>query len=366
MGVLGGGFGTSFHWHLHPHSEVTAVCDSRPERLSALQDTFKCGTTHRSLEELIADPNVDAVAIASGAPSHAAHAVAALKAGKHVWSAVPAGMTVAECEELIDTVEKTGLTYMMGETSYYRQPMITARKWLQEGQFGEIFYTEAEYHHSGLDPLFYNEDGSRTWRYAIPPMNYPTHCTAFLVGLTGERLVEVTCYGWGDDSEVLKDNAYNNPFWCQTALFRTDRGHSFRVSVFWEGAHRGTERAQWYGSKMSFFMEHPNGTGPVIVRKPGQLVTDESGQEQELPHFEQYEQVKWWDTEMLPEPLRQDSGHDGSHTFLTHEFVEALREGRRPSIDVYEAVAYTVPGIVAHASSLQGGKQMPVPVLDRK
>jgi hypothetical protein len=61
---------------------------------------------------------------------------------------------------------------------------------------------------------------------------------------------------------------------------------------------------------------------------------------------------------MLPEPLRHDSGHDGSHTFLTHEFIDALVHDRRPAIDIDEALAYTVPGIVAHASALEGGRQM--------
>jgi hypothetical protein len=69
----------------------------------------------------------------------------------------------------------------------------------------------------------------------------------------------------------------------------------------------------------------------------------------------------WWQTEMLPEPLRHDSGHEGSHAFLTHEFISALIEGRPPTVNVEEALAYTVPGIIAHESALAGGKQMPIP-----
>lgn len=64
---------------------------------------------------------------------------------------------------------------------------------------------------------------------------------------------------------------------------------------------------------------------------------------------------------MLPEPLRHPSGHDGSHTFLTHEFIDALVNERKPSIDVYEALAYTVYGIIAHKSALEGGKQLEIP-----
>jgi len=366
VGVLGGGFSTSFQFQEHPNSEVVAVCDLRPERRKSLQDTFKCDTVYERMEELVADKNVDAVAVFSGAPDHVPHAVAAMKAGKHVMSAVPAGISLEQCEELRDTVEKTGLTYMMAETSYYRQPMISARKFLAEGRFGEIFYTEAEYHHAGIDPLFFDPAGNRTWRYVIPPMFYPTHCTSFLVGLTGERLTDVMCIGWGDDSKYLKENMYNNPFWCETALFKTDKGHAFRVAVYWEGAHKGCERAQWYGSKMSFFTPTANGQGAVIVRRAEETETDDAGFTRTLPKFEEYQVPNYFETDMLPESMRKASGHGGSHSFLTHEFIDSLVNGRKPAIDVYEAIAYTVPGIIAHQSALKGGEQLKVPCFDRK
>jgi phage tail protein X len=64
---------------------------------------------------------------------------------------------------------------------------------------------------------------------------------------------------------------------------------------------------------------------------------------------------------MLPEPLRHDSGHEGSHTFITHEFIDALVHERRPAVDVYEAIAYTAPGIVAHQSALKNGERLAIP-----
>ncbi len=58
------------------------------------------------------------------------------------------------------------------------------------------------------------------------------------------------------------------------------------------------------------------------------------------------------------------SGHGGSHTFLTHEFIDALVNNRKPFIDIYEAIAYTAPGIVAHKSALKGGECMSIPGFD--
>lgn len=362
IGVVGGGFGTSFYWHEHPDCVVQAVADLRPDRRKRLMDTYRCGRAYPSLEALLADPDVDAVALFSGAPDHARHTVACLNAGKHVLCAVPACMSLEEADQLAATVKSTGLTYMMAETSWYHQSVITAREWARAGMFGTIFCTEAEYHHPGLDVLYHDADGSRTWRYGLPPMHYPTHCTAYLVGVTGETMTNVSCNGWGDDAPALLDNGYNNPFWNETAYFTTDRGHGFRIAVYWNAAVGGTERGQWYGDKMSFFDATPNGLGPIIRRAANQTEVDDGGFTRSLAVQETYTQPQWWRTDMLPEALRHDSGHDGSHTFLTHEFIDALIHNRRPAVGITEALKLTVPGIIAHQSALSGGRQLPIPV----
>ncbi|MBE7488704.1 MAG: Gfo/Idh/MocA family oxidoreductase [Candidatus Omnitrophica bacterium] len=364
IGVVGGGFGCSFQWHEHPGCVVAAVSDLRPERRQRLMDTYKCSKSYNSLEELVLDKDIDAVAVFTDGPLHVQHTVEAMKHGKHVISAVPAAYgSIEQAELLLETVKKYGLTYMMAETSYFQQFTISARKFQEDKKFGEVFYCESEYQHDGLESL-YVENGKRTWRYGMAPMHYPTHCTAHLVSVTGERLTEVVCHGWGNDDPILKDNVYKNPFWNESAMFKTDKGHGFRVNVWWKGAHRGCERAQWIGDKMSFYSEHPNGVGPVIVRAGEQTEKDDAGYVRNLPQFENYQQPDWWKTDMLPEPLRHQTGHHGSHSFLTHEFIEALLQERRPKVDIYEALAYTVPGIVAHESALAGGELKKIPQYD--
>jgi len=365
MGIVGGGFGRAFQWHLDPDCVVEAVSDLREDRRKGLMDTYKCSKSYHSLEELIKDKDVDAVAVFTGAPDHVKHAVACMKAGKHVISAVPACISIEQAEELLAAQKKTGLTYMMAETSYYHPVMISARKFQAEGKFGEIYYTEAEYHHGGMEfALWRNADGTATWRHGLPPMLYPTHCTSFLVGVTGERLTEVACIGWGDGDPIMDGNAYDNKFWNETALFKTNKGHAFRVSINWRGAFGGCERAQWYGSKMSLFEPDPNGIGPVIRRRENKMAKDGAGFEVEQAAFEQY-QVPNWAEALLPEPMRVGGGHAGAEPFLTHEFIDALVHDRKPAVDIHEALAYTVPGIIAHESSKKGGVQMKVPSFDR-
>ena len=58
--------------------------------------------------------------------------------------------------------------------------------------------------------------------------------------------------------------------------------------------------------------------------------------------------------------MRVKSGHGGSHTFMVHEFVSAIARGSHPAVNVWEAIAYTAPGIVAHQSALKGGETMKI------
>ncbi|HUU28755.1 MAG TPA: Gfo/Idh/MocA family oxidoreductase [archaeon] len=358
LGVIGGGFGTSFQWHEHPHCRVTAVCDLREDRLKSLKEVYSCDVAYKDYKKLIADRNVDAVAVFTPPSLHVPMAVEALEAGKHAISAVPAGLNEEECVHLLETVKKTGLNYMMAETSFYRREIITCRKWAGEKKFGEIIYSESEYHHDGLEPLMFNPDGSHTWRYAFPPLLYPTHCTGMIVPVTGERLAEVTAAGWGDGSQFLRENQYNNPFWSETAFFKTSGGHASRVAVFWKVASGGTERGQFLGTEMSFFMPRPGDVPALVSRREKGAVTKNGYTESDIA-TEPWEETDHY--ELLPEPLRHPSGHGGSHTHITHEFVISILESRQPAVNVYEALAYTIPGFYAHKSALEGGTRLRIP-----
>jgi predicted dehydrogenase len=360
IGVVGGGFGSSFQWHLHPNAKVTAVCDLRPDRLKILSETYRCGATYTNFREFLKHPELDAVAVFTPLPLHVWMDIEALKAGKHVISAVPAGMSIEELERLLETVKSTGLKYMMAETSYYRPEVITCREWARQGKFGTIFYSEAEYHHEGLLPLFYDDRGFPTWRHGLPPMHYPTHSTGIVIPITGERLVEVQAVGWGDGHEVLQTNQYKNPFWNTTAFFKTSGGHASRIAVFWHVAAGGTERGAVYGDRMSYIMARPEGSPNMVVTisKDGKTVLDANGYPEGDVKQTPYQQPDH--QERLPPPLRIPSGHGGSHTFITHEFISAIAEDRTPAVNVWEAIAYTVPGIVAHQSALRGGEPMKI------
>ena len=378
IGVVGGGFGRSFQWHLHPNSVVTAVCEKRDDRLKVLSETYGTANTYKDYKDFLEHPELDAVAIFTPAPYHVSMAIEALNRGKHVISAVPTGMSVEEIEQLLDTVKRTGLKYMLAETSRYRPQTLTCLDWARQGKFGEIFYTEAEYHHAGPAPFAYGSSFDcqtcayvesippgktkaevlaklvPTWAHGYPPMLYPDHCTGFIVPVTGERLTEVTAHGWGDDQEMLKKNYYNNnPFFHTVGLFKTSGGHIARISIGWHIAAPGIERATFYGDRMSFIMARKECKDDMVIeQKETELWGIYSGKIDMHVH----EQPNH--SERLPEPLRValGQGHGGSEAFITHEFISAILEDRHPKTNIWEAIAFTMPGVIAHESALRGGE----------
>ncbi|MBM3861913.1 MAG: Gfo/Idh/MocA family oxidoreductase [Verrucomicrobia bacterium] len=354
IGVVGGGFGASFQWHLDPNCIVEAVSDLMPDRRDRLMKTYKCAKSYESLEKLILDKNIEAVAVFTGAPDHVRHSVAVMNAGKHCITAVPAAISLEQCQQLIKAKERNQRRYMMAETSHYRAGSILMRQLCRDGVFGEVVYSEVEYYHPARKgskeraSLWYR-DGKPTWRHNYPPMWYPTHCTDFVVGVTGERFVEVSCLGRAPRNDPERHNSqYNNPFDTQVALLKTDRGNICRCNR--SGAlHAHNERAQWFGETVAVFMESWAGQ-PFVVKQEGK---PDLKPELDFMH-------------LLPPPLRVRSGHGNSHTFITHEFVMAVIEDREPSVDVYTAVAETAPGIVAHESALKGGELLKIPSFDPK
>ena len=355
LAVVGGGFGATHHWHQHPQCEVTAVTDLVADRRDRLIKQYQCENVFPSLEVMLetASAQFDAVAIFTDAPSHVKHSIMCMDQGKHVVSACPVGINLKEIRDLVKVHKRTGLKYMMHESSYYRQPCIAAREAYEAGHFGRLCFSEVEYYHPEIGTRHNSLSrwqGENSWRFGFPPMLYPTHSLGLIVGVSQERIVKVSCIGQrvGDDFPTPEENRYQNPFDNEIALGVTDQGNICRFAVCWQIAAHG-ERGQWLGEKMSCWMNHSGGQ-PLAKR-----LTQGGWQRWEVPNY--------WETDRLPEPMRHPSGHGGSSVFLCAEFIDALVEEREPAIGLASSIAMTVPGIVAHESALQGGKQLAVPDL---
>src|SRR5690625_7464353 len=93
-----------------------------------------------------------------------------------------------EIRQITEEVQRTGLVYMMGETSQYNSAVVLARRLHRQGVFGEVFYAEGDYVHD-MDLGFYDAykySGCEGWKdtASYPPLLYPTHsyvCTLFVM-----------------------------------------------------------------------------------------------------------------------------------------------------------------------------------------
>ncbi|MCX5716413.1 MAG: Gfo/Idh/MocA family oxidoreductase [Candidatus Omnitrophica bacterium] len=254
VGIVGYGycqFGAVFEFQNHPNVEVVAVSDLIPDRCTALAKECRCSKTYPSLEELVKDDTVEAVFIATDAPSHARHAIDALRHGKHVASAVPAIFgSLEDADQLFEAVKASGLKYMMFETSCFHEDLFAMRRIYAAGGLGKLIYSEGEYYHYMPEPLPSYKD----WRVGLPPQWYPTHSNAYEIGVTGGRFTEVSCFGMPSIVDHLKpaNNHYRNPFGTEIALFRTSDGGMSRMGVSWDTPGDGGERGRIRGQKGSF------------------------------------------------------------------------------------------------------------------
>ena len=129
VAIVGLGFGAEFIpiYQNHPDAEMYAICRRNRKEMDEVGDRFKVARRYTDFNELIRDPNVDAVHINSPIADHAPQSIAALKAGKHVASTVPMGTSVDECRQIVDLQRKTGKVYMMMETVVYAREYLFAK-----------------------------------------------------------------------------------------------------------------------------------------------------------------------------------------------------------------------------------------------
>src|SRR5690554_1578997 len=164
VGLIGYGvcrFAADFGFQDHPNVEVVAVSDLIPERCAELAKVTGCSKTYPSLEELIKDDTIEAVFIATDAPNHAQHSIDALNHGKHVACAVPAVFgSLEDADRLFETVKRTGLKYMMFETSMFRENLYAMYQLYNAGCLGKVTYAEGEYWHYSQNAI----DSFKNWR----------------------------------------------------------------------------------------------------------------------------------------------------------------------------------------------------------
>ncbi len=166
IGVIGYGYwGPNLvrNFMAAPGSAVTRVCDLLPDRLAPLEKLFPGVKTCNQSAELINDPQIDAVVVATPVSSHFELAMAALRAGKHVLVEKPLATRSDDARRLIDEAAARNLVLMVDHTFVYTDAVRKIRELIASGKLGQIYYYDAVRVNLGL----FQHDVNVIWDLAI-------------------------------------------------------------------------------------------------------------------------------------------------------------------------------------------------------
>jgi predicted dehydrogenase len=355
FGVIGLHRGQSFVrvCRAHGGATVTALYDIDLPR--AEQAAAEIGAQAFGDLTAFLDGPIDAVVVASPVPYHAQQAVAALSAGKHVLSEVTACDTVEDAQALVRAARNSQAVYMLAENYRYFDEVELIKRLNDAGTFGDVYFGEGEYIHD-CKGLWYNEDGSLTWRGKGLLSVYCTHSLGPLLYITGDRVTSVSALavpGGKYDPQVTFPTMY-------LMQMVTERGVTLRVRVDHVSprphqmayyAIQGTVGSYeaWRGfgdaSKLWLQCEHE----PSLFHAPAQWHALSDQAERYIPE------------RLSVPPEARSGGHGTSEYWLLQEFLAAVRGERPVPIDVYRGLDYTLPGMYARDSAAAGGAPIPVP-----
>jgi len=361
---VGLGFGAEFIpiYQRHPNTELAAICARTKSTLDEIGDKYGVEKRYQSYEELLADPEIDAVHINTPIPNHGEQSIAALEAGKHVACTVPMATSVEDCQRIVELTQSTGLKYMMMETVVYAREFLFMKELYDKGELGKLQFLKASHQQ--------DMDGWPGYWPGLPPMHYATHCVGPLLGLGRHEAEYVSCFPSGTIREEMHD-CYNSPFAVETCHVKfkdSDLSGLVYRSLF-DVARQYRESIEVYGSEKS--VEWPLIEGEPLIVHTAKKPEPEIPEPVESPDY----------AHLLPDEIApfttggvyggddgeehlsftQGAGHGGSHPHLVHQFVELLRENGEGYPNAVQSANITCTGILAHESALQGGALIKLP-----
>lgn len=146
VGIIGGGSISEFHiapYVAHEEVEFVAICEQNEQRLQQLGEKYGTQFLYQDYKELLKNPEIDAVSICTWNNTHAQIAIEALQAGKHVLVEKPLSTTVEDAERVAHAVAQSGKILQVGFVRRHAQNVHVLKKFIDAGEFGEIYYAKA-------------------------------------------------------------------------------------------------------------------------------------------------------------------------------------------------------------------------------
>lgn len=364
-----------------PGVKITALCDVVQEKADMAKAIVeKAGQPapaifvkgDRGYEELLKRDDIDLVYIATPWEWHVPQSLAALNAGKHVATEVPAAYTLKDLWQLVDTSEKTRKHMMMMENCCYDYDELLILNLVRAGLLGELVHGEGAYNHDLRQILFETKDEG-LWRrahHALRDSNlYPTHGLGPVANYMninrGDKFDYMVAMSSGslglqefrkervaaDDprqKEVYKCGDYN------TNLIKTAKGRSIMVQHN-VSTPRPYDRINLIQGTKGVFRDYPS---RIYIEK-------DKGEHQWQPidaYKTKYEHQLWRN---VGEQARKLGGHGGMDYIMCWRLVQCMREGLVPDMDVYDAAAWSAPGPLSEISVAKGSMPIKFPDFTR-
>lgn len=376
VGLVGmGGRGRSFKPAFDANSDVRvlAVCDLADQAANAGQELFEAKAAYRAYDEMLRAENLDAVVIGTPAPYHVPQAIAALERDLHVFSEVPAGVSVDQCRELVRTHADSGGEYLMLENFIYLRSNAIVTEMVDSGLFGDVYYGEGEYLHE-LRALNERTPWRREWQTGINGITYPTHSLGpILEWMEDDRIERVTCVGSGRHHRDAQGRKYELED-TTVMLGETDQGGLIKMRLdMLSDRPDAIDNYQIQGTKGCYeSSRRPREDDTVWLAQKEQASDSGDYEWLDLENFvPEYLPRVWQEIPAgFPNETKDDDGNDGlafrdriltaDYVMMT-EFLDALLHGGEIPVGIHQAMDMTLPGLVSQASISDGGEWLPVP-----
>lgn len=385
VALVGLSFGLEFAaiYCKHPDVDKVYLVDKNEKLLRIAMERYSIPKErcHTDLQEVLDNPEIDAVHLVTPPATHAPFSVRVLNAGKHCGCTIPMGMSIQELNDVIHARKQSGKNYMFMETTIFQREFLYMKELYEKGELGRLQYMTCA-HYQDM------EGWPEYWK-GFPPLMHPTHAVAPCLMLAGHLPDRVYARGSGKVRKELEEQ-YGCPYAFEAAFISLkDSDVTIEMERFLYGVARSySECFRIYGENKSFEWQQLAEEDPVLYTRTGALqkvdiLTDENEASSRGGEIKE-ERIKIPDyAHLLPEEIAaftrntvynnenthlsftQGGGHGGSHPHLVHEFVRSILEERPPVMDDIMGAYWTGTGICAHESAMQDGKVISIPAFEK-
>ncbi len=334
-------------------AELVALCDKREDIRQAVGEKYPGIQTFSDFDSFI-QYDMDGVILANYFHRHAEYAIRCLGAGKAVYSETMPSVTMAESVALCRAVERTGGFYMLGENYMYFKGTMALEELYKSGRLGRFVYGEGEYFHpNSTIQCNHLAPGEYHWRNWLPATYYLSHSLAPVLKITDARPKRVTAMA-SFTPDMFAGTARRNADALAMILIQTDQDAMIKVC----GCAGLNPHDDWYriaGTQGSAELVRGTRDRVRVNHLPDQLPTPDT-----LP--ETVYQAQW----PCDGELADQATHSGGDFWVLREFVECLRDGKQPFLDVYRATDISSVAILGWRSILNGNCGYDIPDFRRE